>query len=121
MATQVWAAARSRRPAACAWQGRRTAAALTRPPGRGAGAAAGDMRVTVDAEAVGEEEVIRISLASGRFSRGAPDAAGPDDAPAGGDAGPSGADDGAGVRGTAGRTAGLALSRLAGGAAASWA
>jgi hypothetical protein len=56
------------------------------------------MRVTVDAEAVGEEEVIRISLASGRFSRGAPDAAGPDDAPARGDAGPSGGDDGAGVR-----------------------
>lgn len=44
----------------------------------------------VDAEAVGEQDVIHISLATERFLRNAPDAPGPD-APAA-DAGPSGAD-----------------------------
>ncbi|KAK9834296.1 hypothetical protein WJX81_004230, partial [Elliptochloris bilobata] len=42
------------------------------------GVAAGGMRVRVDAAALGEEDVIHISLATERFSRPAPDATGPD-------------------------------------------
>lgn len=62
----------------------------------GAGAAASDMRVTVEADRVGNEEVIRISLATDRFSRYGPDAPGPD-AP-GADAEPSAADGDSSVR-----------------------
>ena len=46
---QLWAAALARQPEVCVRQQTRVAGALMRPSGGGAGAAAGGMRVTVDA------------------------------------------------------------------------